>query len=136
MSPLQINENVHQICAGLEDFGIGGIVALRLDHRRQLGCEIDVRLFQRSRNDPPQATSSRKPDPHISGFGGCGIDVACRVDVPAWQLEVELGALAAAFQSRGWQVKQGPNTLRIRRGAAPSAPASPSPSPSGTPARK
>jgi hypothetical protein len=45
------------------------------------------------------------------------------------------GALAAALQARGWQVQQGPNTLRIRR-AAPGAPASPSPSPSGTPARK
>jgi hypothetical protein len=44
-------------------------------------------------------------------------------------------ALAAALQARGWQVQQGPNTLRIRR-AAPGAPASPSPSPSGTPARK
>lgn len=43
--------------------------------------------------------------------------------------------LAAALQARGWQVQQGPNTLRIRRGA-PAAPASPSPSPSGTPARK
>jgi hypothetical protein len=42
-------------------------------------------------------------------------------------------ALAAALQARGWQVQQGPNTLRIRRAAPP---ASPSPSPSGTPIRK
>jgi hypothetical protein len=42
-------------------------------------------------------------------------------------------ALAAALQARGWQVQQGPNTLRIRRAVPP---ASPSPSPSGTPIRK
>lgn len=47
----------------------------------------------------------------------------------------DLGGLAAALQARGWQVQQGPNTLRIRR-AAPAAPTSPSPSPSGTPTRK
>jgi hypothetical protein len=44
-------------------------------------------------------------------------------------------ALAAALQARGWQVQQGPGTLRIRRGG-PAAPAPPSPSPSGTPIRK
>lgn len=43
----------------------------------------------------------------------------------------ELGGLAAALQARGWQVQQGPNTLRIRRGGP-----SPSPSPSGTAAPK
>jgi hypothetical protein len=58
------------------------------------------------------------------------------VSVMRVSFEGDLGALAAALQARGWQVQQGPNTLRIRRGAAPAAPASPSPSPSGTPARK
>jgi hypothetical protein len=57
------------------------------------------------------------------------------VSVMRVSFEGDLGALAAALQARGWQVQQGPNTLRIRRGA-PAAPASPSPSPSGTPARK
>lgn len=48
----------------------------------------------------------------------------------------ELGALASALTARGWQVQQGPGTLRIRRGAPAAAPAAPSPTPSGTPARK
>lgn len=38
----------------------------------------------------------------------------------------DLAALASALQARGWQVQQGPNTLRIRRAPAPA------PSPSGT----
>ena len=42
----------------------------------------------------------------------------------------DLATLAAALQARGWQVQQGPGTLRIRRAAAPS------PTPSGTPAPK
>lgn len=42
----------------------------------------------------------------------------------------DLAALAAALQARGWQVQQGPGTLRIRRAAAPS------PTPSGAPAPK
>ena len=42
----------------------------------------------------------------------------------------DLAGLAAALQARGWQVQQGPSTLRIRRGAAPS------PTPSGTAAPK
>lgn len=42
----------------------------------------------------------------------------------------DLAGLAAALQARGWQVQQGPNTLRIRRGAAPAA------APSGAAAAK
>ncbi|HYZ49221.1 MAG TPA: heavy-metal-associated domain-containing protein [Sphingomonas sp.] len=57
------------------------------------------------------------------------------VSVMRVSYEGELGGLAAALQARGWQVQQGPNTLRIRRGAPP-APASASPSPTATPARK
>jgi hypothetical protein len=52
--------------------------------------------------------------------------------------EGELGALAAALQARGYQVQQGVGTLRIRRGAPVAAqpPATPPPSPNGTPTRK
>lgn len=42
----------------------------------------------------------------------------------------DLAGLAAALQARGWQVQQGPNTLRIRRGAGPAA------APSGAAAAK
>ena len=47
----------------------------------------------------------------------------------------DINALSAALSARGWQVQLGPNTLRIRR-APPTAPASPAPAPSATPARK
>jgi hypothetical protein len=44
----------------------------------------------------------------------------------------DITALAAALQARGWQVQQGPGTLRIRRGA----PAAPAPAPAGAAAAK
>jgi hypothetical protein len=44
----------------------------------------------------------------------------------------ELGGLRAALTARGWQVQEGPNTLRIRR----VAPAAAAPAPAGTPAAK
>jgi hypothetical protein len=54
------------------------------------------------------------------------------VSVMRVAFEGELAALAAALQARGWQVQQGPGTLRIRRGA----PAPATPSPAAAPATK
>ena len=48
-SALQVDEDVEQVRAGLEDLGIRGVATLRLDHRRQFVRKVDVGCLERLR---------------------------------------------------------------------------------------
>src|SRR5919108_5124611 len=73
---LQVDENIHEIGAGLENLGVRSVAALRLDHVRKLFGDIDVGVLQGARLDRTQATFIRETDPHVAGIGTLREDVA------------------------------------------------------------
>src|SRR5262245_6444462 len=75
-SALWVDQHVHQLGAGLEHLGVGGIAALRLDHGRQLGGEIDRRLLERARHHRAVAAAAGKTDVDVAGRHADPIDVA------------------------------------------------------------
>lgn len=81
-SPFEVDQHIHKIGPGLEHLRIGGIAALRLDHFRQFGRQIDIRGFQCTGDDRAEAGCSRFSE--NDGAGCC----AGRIDIAGKQREI------------------------------------------------
>src|SRR5690606_37241592 len=72
---LQVHQKLHQVGPGLEHLGIGGVVALSLDHARKLLGDIDIGVLERAGDDLAQAGFLAKADPHGARAGAFGENV-------------------------------------------------------------